>query len=193
MLELARELEQKYGPDQSRIVFDFGDGWTVRKLETMDDQKREGIFMENCLEQHPLDPNIYSLRDELNVPHCDFGVLRVSPEDLDEIREIERLKREDRVARRLLLCAIFVQAGEAGIAIAQNPSPDCRQPLDPERLRQIRTYLENGDPKTWLSFPAKGDAVDTSQGLVAGLITQHVRITVPQVKHRIGRALGRDV
>lgn len=47
-LELARELDKKFGPDKAEIVFDFGDGWTIRRLYTYGDMCREGELMSHC-------------------------------------------------------------------------------------------------------------------------------------------------
>lgn len=49
--------------DQSEIVHDFGDGWTIRALKTAGDFMREGEFMGNCIGQ--------MYRDEVKgIPKC---------------------------------------------------------------------------------------------------------------------------
>ena len=47
-LRRAQELEGIYGPDQSKVVHQFPDGWSMRQLNTYGDAVREGELMGNC-------------------------------------------------------------------------------------------------------------------------------------------------
>jgi len=45
-LQYAKELEEQHGqPDKSEIVHQFPNGWSVRKLKTLGDLRREGELM----------------------------------------------------------------------------------------------------------------------------------------------------
>jgi GNAT superfamily N-acetyltransferase len=97
----ASAHEAQFGADRSDIVHTLDDGWTVRKLRTLNDQDREGKLMSNCLdfdspdhssrdwddapEGHAtwrdwleanrateMDDHKYSLRDPDNLPHVTF-------------------------------------------------------------------------------------------------------------------------
>ena len=98
-LQRAQSLETILGPDESQIVHQFDDGWTIRQLSIYADAEREGHLMSNCMRWsgedesasfwgfHPNyqtweDPEfedldmplpsfeeVYSLRDPNNIPH----------------------------------------------------------------------------------------------------------------------------
>jgi hypothetical protein len=82
LLALARELDATLGPDGSRTVFGYSDGWTIRRLDTLADQHREGALMRHCLRTIKTpDPNAWSLRDADNLPHLTFAAWRIEPDD----------------------------------------------------------------------------------------------------------------
>lgn len=69
--------------DQSKIIYQFPDGWSIRQFITIGDLHREGCLMGNCLERSyeiekgtfnssepiSLDDG-FSLRDPQNLPHA---------------------------------------------------------------------------------------------------------------------------
>lgn len=65
--------------DSSSIVHDFGDGWTIRKLETDGDHQYEGALMRNCIKGYHPGSGIHSLRDADNIPHCSFTLYAKHP------------------------------------------------------------------------------------------------------------------
>lgn len=78
-LTLARELDATpLGPDESEVVHSWEDGWTLRRVERLSDQRREGILARHCSRQltEPL-PREHSLRDEDNLPHVTFTAWRL--------------------------------------------------------------------------------------------------------------------
>jgi hypothetical protein len=74
MRATAARLDGTLGPDQSSVVYTYADGWTVRRLTRREDQLREGALIANCLRDivEP-DPNCFSLRDVMNLPHASFS------------------------------------------------------------------------------------------------------------------------
>src|SRR5690349_13714310 len=78
MFAESRELDAKFGPDESRIVRELDLGWSVRRVERIEDQWREGKLARNCLKtvKRP-DPNVWSLRDPENLPRLTFAVYLV--------------------------------------------------------------------------------------------------------------------
>lgn len=79
-LALARRLEAELGPDRSEIVHQFDDGWSVRCVRRIVDQRREGILLQNCLKNvrtaAQRDRNCWSLRDPSNIPRASFSAWR---------------------------------------------------------------------------------------------------------------------
>ena len=47
-LRRAEQIEHRFGPDQSKVVHQFPDGWSMRQLNTYGDAVREGELMGNC-------------------------------------------------------------------------------------------------------------------------------------------------
>jgi|SRR5579884_1818576 len=91
---LSRELEHRLGADQAEIVHRFDDGWTIRRVDRIEDQRREGELMRSCLKglYSVPSPNCYSLRDPDNLPRVTFAVWatqgrRLPREVLEEIEE----------------------------------------------------------------------------------------------------------
>src|SRR3954468_4097343 len=123
MLARSRALDLELGPDESSIVYDYGDGWTIRKLETLSDCLREGRLLRNCLQHSKRhDENAYSLRDADGLPHLSFGVWTVEPDD-----DLTELQIGHRVAGSLY----FHQAGRGLLLV------DCAgRPMKLERLEQ---------------------------------------------------------
>jgi hypothetical protein len=87
------ELSESLGPDQSEIVHEWSDGWTVRNIETVADKHREGVMQRNCwrvngpvlnsdgshkmIKTFPSNGNrtyYYSLRDPNNLPVASFHI-----------------------------------------------------------------------------------------------------------------------
>jgi len=76
---LARELDESVlGPDRSEHLYVYADGWSVRRVTRLADQRREGILGRNCL-RRAITPlrGILSLRDEDNLPHATFAGFRL--------------------------------------------------------------------------------------------------------------------
>jgi hypothetical protein len=76
-----RDADARSGPDQSRVISEFADGWTIRRLTSISDVRREGMLMEHCLTEERWVPSdvpaerlevFYSLRDPSNYPHLTF-------------------------------------------------------------------------------------------------------------------------
>jgi hypothetical protein len=84
---LARSLDETLGPDTSEVAFTFDDGWSIRRLLTLEDQIREGELMHHCMRYVKLvDENAWSLRDAENLPHLTFSMWWVdAATDLAEI------------------------------------------------------------------------------------------------------------
>jgi GNAT superfamily N-acetyltransferase len=73
---LAERLDAELGPDESEIVYTFDDGWTVRHVQRLNDQVREGWMLHNCLREatdERDDDNCFSLRDPDNLPRVCFA------------------------------------------------------------------------------------------------------------------------
>jgi len=69
---MAQELGERFGNNTS-TVHDFGDGTRIVKLEADTDKKYEGHMMNNCLKElHGDETNLYSLRDDDNIPLMSF-------------------------------------------------------------------------------------------------------------------------
>ncbi len=85
---VSKKLDVELGPDRSRTVHTFSDGWRVVRVARLPDQVREGTLMGNCLaDLGVVDPNVWSLRDVDNLPHCTFALWRLGdPDDLDVLR-----------------------------------------------------------------------------------------------------------
>jgi hypothetical protein len=47
--ERRREWENLHGPDESEIIYEFADGWTVRNIVRFKEAVREGYLMKHCL------------------------------------------------------------------------------------------------------------------------------------------------
>ena len=142
LLAKARELEEKYGPDQSRVVFEYRDpwcGWTMRRPESLNDQLREGHLMRNCLSRiTEADPNVYSLRDPDNLPHLTPAVYRIEPEDnLDEVPAKFGSHLE------------IVAAGAALFIVDAARTGGLKQ----ERRDQLVAYALHGNQDGWQRFP----------------------------------------
>jgi ribosomal protein S18 acetylase RimI-like enzyme len=80
----AESLAEELGPDESEVIYEFDDGWTVRRVRRWQDQLREGWLLHHCLRkataaQH--DPNCWSLRDPDNLPHITFTAWAKPPFD----------------------------------------------------------------------------------------------------------------
>jgi hypothetical protein len=122
----ARQLEETLGPDQSLIVFDYGDGWTVRHITTLADQHREGTLMRHCLRTVTTpDQNAWSLRDPDNLPHLTFAAWHIEPTD-----DLTEVPIDDPIHRAF----VFVRAGSALLFI------DLSRPLKGERRAQLQTF-----------------------------------------------------
>lgn len=76
-----RDADERYGPDETVVIFEFEDGWTIRRLTSISDVRREGRLMEHCLTEERWVPSdvpaerlevFYSLRDPANLPHLTF-------------------------------------------------------------------------------------------------------------------------
>lgn len=139
LLNMSRILDTTLGPDQSETVFDYADGWTIRLVDRVPDQQREGLLMGNCLaDTRQSHPNTWSLRDEHNLPHLTFSVWQIESDDnLDEIplnigRYIQFLRADPG------LFAIDISS----------------RPVKPERAQQLTTYAKHGDTSAWERFPA---------------------------------------
>lgn len=158
---LARRLEATYGPDTSPIAFDYGDGWTIRRVETLADQKREGQLMHHCLRDidTPV-PNAWSLRDAENLPHLTFCAYRVEPDD--DLSEISLAPMHGRLQ--------FVLAGRALFLV------DLSRPLKPERRKQLVDFEEQGDISEFEPFPR-----DSVERILAVLPYFHPRLGVAEV------------
>lgn len=180
LLALARELDDELGPDQSRVVFEYGDGWTMRRVERLEDQVREGRLVRNCLAsvRDPA-PDVYSLRDPDNLPHLTPAVYRVAPGDnLDGIpldRPIDRL-------------VWFVLAGSALFLVDAARSGG----LKPERRQQLVRYGQEGDPSAWECLPSSNEdwldamlpffALQGSKAQLGGEIEGRYRAQVRQLE-----------
>jgi hypothetical protein len=92
----VREFDKQFGPDPSEIVFEFSDGWTIRKPGSIAALVREGELADHCLRDVPdalnkqqmssdlLESTLaytHSLRDEGNVPHITFAHVAPEPGD----------------------------------------------------------------------------------------------------------------
>lgn len=83
--QLADHLENEYGKDTSKILYQFPDGWSIRSPARVGDVYREGELMGNCLGEQEFgdnwedfdnpEPSRYwkSLRDPDNIPHATWG------------------------------------------------------------------------------------------------------------------------
>jgi hypothetical protein len=121
MRQLARELDDRLGSDRSVTIFEFEDGWTIRRVSRLDDQWREGELMKNCLRgpahRRHLDRNCFSLRDAENLPHASFTAWRAET-DNDYFDD----KRAMHASGQFNLCyivaadAFFVGVGVAKLA-----------------------------------------------------------------------------
>jgi hypothetical protein len=97
---LAQQLDESLlGPDESRIVQQWDDGWTVRAVTRLSDQRREGILARHCLRAlvTPL-ADVFSLRDLDNLPHVTFSAWRLR-ESADE-RMLRGLATDQRIVFR---------------------------------------------------------------------------------------------
>jgi hypothetical protein len=144
LLAHARLLDEipEVGPDQSVVVYRYGgawDGWTVRRLDRLADQWREGALMSHCLrEAQTADPNAWSLRDPDGLPHLTFATWRVEPSDnLDEIPFEEVVESIQ-----------FVHVDQALFLVDVST-----RPLKPERREQLADFAHNGDRTQWRRFP----------------------------------------
>lgn len=64
------EAEERFGADESIVVHTFDNGWTINRLENLNDIWREGFLMRNCLaDDEDIDGTVHSLRDAVNYPH----------------------------------------------------------------------------------------------------------------------------
>lgn len=139
MLARSRVLDERLGPDESRIVFEWEDKWTVRRVDRLEDQRREGQLLRHCLRtiKRP-DPNTWSLRDPENLPRLTFAVYLVeSGADLSEI-PLERP-----IAGKME----FVRAGPALLFV------DVKGSLKPERRAQLADFAERADLSGCERFP----------------------------------------
>jgi hypothetical protein len=72
-----RAADQAFGADRAEIVYAFADGWTVRRLTSTNDERREGTLMRNCMRSgrtvHPRGRAWYSLRDTDNFPRSSIS------------------------------------------------------------------------------------------------------------------------
>ena len=65
----GKSIEEK--PEDTETVLDFGDGFKVVKLVGENAYKREGFLMHHCVASYyGRDVEVYSLRDNDNMPHC---------------------------------------------------------------------------------------------------------------------------
>jgi hypothetical protein len=111
LLALSRELDEtggldgRAGPDSSLIVYDYGDGWTVRRILNANDQHREGVLLRNCLVgRWVMDTNLWSLRDRDNLPHLAFACWCIDgDDDLSEVLDEAITKTTFLRGSRLLL------------------------------------------------------------------------------------------
>lgn len=88
---LARKLDVSLlGPDRSEIVHRFDDGWTVRRIPGLADQRREGILCRSCMRSATKPyQNALSLRDPDNLPHISFTGFQVQDSPLEPMmREV---------------------------------------------------------------------------------------------------------
>jgi alkylhydroperoxidase family enzyme len=72
--------EQQLPEDSSEVVHHWPDGWSIRRLNTYGDMRREGVIMHHCWDtDSPSDDEAsiphqtyHSLRDPQNIPHASF-------------------------------------------------------------------------------------------------------------------------
>lgn len=48
-LRALAECEARFGPDTAEVIFTFDDGWTINRLRTLEEFKRDGTLMHNCM------------------------------------------------------------------------------------------------------------------------------------------------
>lgn len=48
-LSALAACEDRFGPDTAETVFTFDDGWTITRLRTLEELKRDGTLMHNCM------------------------------------------------------------------------------------------------------------------------------------------------
>jgi hypothetical protein len=85
-LRALRDADTQYGPDTSKVVHTYRDGWTIRRLDTITELWREGALMKHCLQNtnpddvtdDPRYAKRYSLRDPDNHPHVTIVHLATS-------------------------------------------------------------------------------------------------------------------
>jgi hypothetical protein len=76
---------RRFGPDSSTVVYTFDDGWSIRRLQTPDDERIEGALLHHCLgwrEDRCEFENLHSLRDIDNYPRATFQ--HFGPEHFDQ-------------------------------------------------------------------------------------------------------------
>jgi hypothetical protein len=147
MLALARKIEEAggldgmAGPDSSQVVYEYRDGWTVRRIVTANDQHREGMLLRNCLAgRWAMDENLWSLRDRDNLPHVAFACWRIdADDDLSEVFAEEVSRTTFVRGARLLVMA------------------DTPRGIKDERCAQLQEFADCADVEPeW--FPQSTDA-----------------------------------
>jgi len=114
------------------VIYEFADGWTIRRIRRLEDQQREGHLMRTCLRDLDPDqfrgPDRYSLRDSDNLPAATFVGWAADTTDpyFDRFRGRKSLGATWVVARR----AFFV---------GQGPANSLLRPAHVRRLRQFGT------------------------------------------------------
>lgn len=75
LIKRGENIKEK--PGDTEIVLDFKDGFKIVKLVGKPAFEREGTLMANCVASYfgRKDTEIYSLRDESNMPHCTFEAI----------------------------------------------------------------------------------------------------------------------
>lgn len=69
---LAKKASEiKEGPEDTKTVLDFGDGFKIVQLVGENSYQYEGAMMHHCVASYfGRNSEIYSLRDPNNIPHC---------------------------------------------------------------------------------------------------------------------------
>jgi hypothetical protein len=128
---ISRRFEERFGPDEADTVYTFDDGWTIRRLERVVDQRREGELMRSCLRAlSELDPNCWSLRDTDNLPHATFSVWTVEPDD-----DLETVPDEDIAIRGVF----YVKARQALFGVSAG------RVLKESHKARLREWMEDRD------------------------------------------------
>jgi hypothetical protein len=135
------EFADARGPDQSDVIHEFPDGWSVRRIKTDGDAWREGYLMHNCWarrgergcpDERTLGfyGHMYSLRDPDNWPLVSFYV--------DPANDFDRLPDSSRPA---------IPAGTMRIHYARGHGNSTPKPEHMERIQEWARIT--GLPTDW--------------------------------------------